>query len=134
RVLVVSSGNTYLQAALLLDEFLDVSLADPSQPIPNETFDVTVLDGVAPRLSAQHGALLYLDPPAEGAPIGHRQRRTQLRDFGFDTWEKKSPLLAFIAPENIQVAVGNALAPGPDDKVVGASEQGPFFVTGSRDG
>lgn len=134
RVLVVSAGNTYLQAALLLDEFLEVSMAEPGQPIPNETFDVTILDGVAPSLDPKHGALLYLNPPAEGAPVGYRQRRPELRDFGFDVWDKKSPFLAFIAPENIQVTTGHALAPQEGDKVVGASEQGPFFVVGTRAG
>ncbi len=132
-VLVVSAGNTYLQAALLLDEYLDVTLVEPGQPLPSGRFDVTILDGVAPELRADHGALLYLDPPADGAPIGHA-REKPISDFGFDTWDKKSPLLSFIAPENIQVTTGHALSPGDGDKVVGASEKGPILVSGKRGG
>lgn len=133
KVLLVSKGNTYLQAALLLDEYLEVTPADPEAPLPDEQFDVTILDGVAPNLAAKHGAALYLNPPAEGAPVGYAKDKA-IEGFGFDTWDKKSPLLAFIAPENIQVATGHALKPEEGDSVVGASELGPILVSGSRDG
>ncbi len=133
KVLLVTAGNTYLEAALLLDEYLEVTPVSPDAPLPNERFDVTILDGVAPPLTPSHGSLLYLDPPAEGAPVGYR-KNPNIQDFGFDTWDKKSPLLAFIAPENIQVTQGHALLPGDEDKVVGASELGPILVQGSRNG
>src|SRR5690606_28030239 len=116
KVLVVTKGNTYLEAALLLDEYLEVTLAAPDTPLPKERFDVTVLDGVAPAIEAMHGSLLYLDSPAQGAPVGHRARKSDIESFGFDSWDKKSPLLSFIAPENIQITRGHALAPGEGDK------------------
>jgi von Willebrand factor type A domain/Aerotolerance regulator N-terminal len=132
RVLVVSPGNTYLEAALLLDEYLDVTMVAPDAPVPSATFDVTILDGVAPALSPTHGARLYLNPPDEGAPV--KRRPKPIENFGFDTWDRKSPLLAFIAPEDIQVATGHALLTEPGDQIVGASELGPILVAGKRDG
>ena len=80
-----------------------------------------------PRL----GGLLYLDVPATGGPVAHRRA---IKDFGFDRWDDKSAMLRWIAPENIQVINGHALAPEPRDHVVGASELGPILVSGRRNG
>src|SRR5690606_29682798 len=71
RVLVVPRGNTDLEAARLLDEYLELTTAAPGEALPPGPFDVTILDGVAPELSPRHGALLYLNPPAQGAPVQH---------------------------------------------------------------
>jgi hypothetical protein len=130
KVLVVTPGNTYLEAALLLDEYLEVTTVAPSDPLPSGPFDVTIQDGVNVETPPDFGSLIYLNPPAEGGPLAHQR---SLDDFGFDTWDKKSPLLAFIAPENIQVLKGVSFKPQSGDKVVGASSQGPFLVTGTRD-
>src|SRR5690606_30533604 len=119
RVLVVTTGNTYLEAALLLDEYLDVTYVEPSAYPPAGRFDVTVFDGVAPPPAAHSGALLYLNPPAEGAPV---KRGKPLELFGFDRWDRKHPLVRFLALGDVQVARGHSLLPEADDKVVGASE------------
>ncbi|HEX2730959.1 MAG TPA: VWA domain-containing protein [Polyangiaceae bacterium] len=131
RVLVVSPGNTYLEAALLLDEYLEVTEVAPSEALPSGPFDVTILDGVAPTLQVNHGARIYLNPP-EGGPI--KLQPKPITDFGFDTWDRQSPFLSFIAPEDIQAATGHAFVPESGDHVVGASELGPILLTGNRDG
>lgn len=132
KVLLVSRGNTYLEAALLLDEYLDVTVVAPDAALPSTSFDVTILDGVAPTLNTNNGARLYLNPPAEGAPVTHGA--IPIENFGFDTWDRRSPLLSFIAPEDIQVATGYALEPEAGDQVVGASDLGPILVAGKREG
>jgi hypothetical protein len=131
KVLLVSKGNTYLEAALLLDEYLDVTVVAPDAALPNASFDVTILDGVAPTLGPNNGARLYLNPPAQGAPVS---RRATIENFGFDTWDRRSPFLSFIAPEDIQVATGYALQPEAGDQIVGASDLGPILVAGKREG
>jgi VWA domain-containing protein/aerotolerance regulator-like protein len=131
RVLVVTPGNTYLEAALLLDEFLDVSAVAPGQPLPDGRFDVTILDGVTVAPEPRLGGLFYLNLPASGGPVGHRR---PIQDFGFDRWDEKSGILRWIAPENIQVTQGAALAPEPRDQIVGSSELGPILVAGRRNG
>lgn len=131
RVLTVTPGNTYLEAALLLDEYLDVTTVAPDAYPPQANFDVTIFDGVAPPPAKGAGALIYLNPPADGAPIAHAGA---IEDFGFDTWDKKSPVLRFAAMGDIQVSRGHALKPSPDDKIIGESDQGPILVSGSRGG
>lgn len=130
RVLVVTPGNTYLEAALLLDEYLDVTTVAANE-LPAGRFDVTIFDGVALPPDPRFGGLLYLNVPAEGGPVGHRR---EIQDFGFDRWDEESPILRWIAPENIQVTRGHALAPSASDRVVGASELGPILVAGRRNG
>jgi Ca-activated chloride channel family protein len=131
RVLLVSRGNTYLDAALLLDEYLDVTTVLPDKPLPSEHFDVAILDGVAVPLPDTVAAALYLNPPEADSPVklGHA-----IKDFGFDTWDKKSPILRFLALGDVQVAGGHAFVPGPAEHVLGASDQGPILVSGSQAG
>ena len=66
-----------------------------------------------------------------GGPLAYGRA---IEQFGFDSWDRKSPILGWIAPENIQVMKGHALKPEPGDKVIGASEQGAILVGGSRGG
>jgi Ca-activated chloride channel homolog len=131
RVLVVTPGNTYLEAALLLDEYLEVTLAAPGGALPEGRFDVTIFDGGSAPPEPRLGGLLYLNVPATGGPVSHRG---EIADFGFDRWDEKSSILRWVAPENIQVTTGHALAPEPRDQVVGASELGPILVAGRRNG
>jgi len=131
RVLVISKGNTYLEAALLLDEYLDVTTAVPGKVLPGEHFDVAILDGVADALPDTVAAALYLNPPEGGVPL---KLGARLTDFGFDTWDKKSPILRFLALADVQVADGRALTPSAGDRVLGASDQGPILVSGARSG
>lgn len=131
RVLVVTEGNTYLEAALLLDEYLDVEVLAPEKYPPDQEFDVTIYDAVAPPHHAKTGPALYLAPPREGSPV---ELGRSIEMFGFDTWDKKSPLLRWMAMGDIQVAKGYAFKPSKDQKVVGASDLGPILVSGSRAG
>jgi len=131
RVLVVSAGNTYLEAALLLDEYLDVTRVAPAEALPPGRFDVTILDGVTLPPDPRLGSLLYLDLPAQGGPLALGRA---IQDFGFDRWDEKSPILRWTAPENVQVESGHTLVPAAGDRVLGASELGPILVSGRRDG
>ncbi len=139
RVLVVSAGNAYLEAAVLLDEYLNVTEIQPSAYPPDGTFDVTIFDNVAPPRVARTGAALYLGPPAEGPDAADAPVKSgpALEMFGFDEWDEKSPLLRFMAMPDIQVLTGHELVPEKGDKVLGVSieENGrkhPILVSGTR--
>lgn len=131
RVLVVSRGNTYVEAALLLDEYLDVTYVEPRDYPPRESFDVTIFDGAAPPLARHTGSALYVNPPAEGSPVPLDK---PIQNFGFDTWDRRHPILRFTALGDVQVAKGFRARPDQADKVLGASEQGAILVAGTRGG
>ncbi len=135
RVQAVTVGNTYLDAALLLDEYLDVKTVAPSAyPAPGK-FDVTIFDGVAPkRVDAGHA--LYLAPRGEHSPV---KLGKELREFGFDQWDKKSPLLRWMLLDTIGVDEGSELLAEPGDRAVASytddsGKKRAILVDGKRDG
>ena len=73
KVLVVSPGNTYLEAALLLDEYLDVQVVSPKDYVEKiapsgAKQDVVIFDGATPA-QAPRGNAIYLDPRGPGSPV-----------------------------------------------------------------
>ena len=131
RILLMTPGNTYLEAALLLDEYLDVTQVTPGAALPDGKFDVAIYDGVAPPIDDRIGSALYLNPPPATSPV---PIAGDLEDFGFDTWDRKSAVLRFMSMGDIQVAKGHAFKPRASDKVLGASDHGPILVSGAQNG
>jgi hypothetical protein len=135
KVLVVSEGNAYLQAALLLDEYLDVTEVAPAEyarAVQGQHFDAAIFDRVTPAEPPPMSAL-YIDPRGPGAPV---RVEGELKAPGFDKIDRKHPAVRFLALDDVNVAVAHKLVPLPSDKVVGASDGGasPILVAGSRGG
>jgi hypothetical protein len=135
RVLVVTAGNTYLEAALLLDELLDVTDVHPRdypEAVKKGTWDAVIFDGVTPAEMPKANAL-YLDPRGPGSPV---KVTDELKQPGFDKIDRKHPAVRFLALDDVNVAAGHKLVPEPGDKVLGASDGGasPLLVAGTRGG
>lgn len=135
KVLAVTIGNTYLDAALLLDEYLDVTTIAPdkleSTLASGTKYDVAIYDGVSPALKPGLPAL-YLDT-REGGPVKVDSKKP-LVEPSFDTLERKHPILRWTALDNVGIGAGVKLIPNEGDKIVGASSEGPLLVAGSRQG
>jgi len=135
KVLVVTEGNTYLEAALLLDEYLDVTDVAPvgyAAALGKGTWDAVIFDRVTPA-EMPKAAALYLDPRGPGAPV---KVTDELKQPGFDKIDRKHPAVRFLALDDVNVAVGHKLVPETGDKVLGASDGGasPLLVAGTRAG
>ncbi|HRG96490.1 MAG TPA: VWA domain-containing protein [Polyangiaceae bacterium] len=133
KILVVSAGNTYLEAALLLDEYLDVTLMSPRDYLAKggeSKGEVIIFDGVTPATPPRAHAI-YLDPRGPGAPV---KVDAELKGPGFDRIERKHPIVRWTALDDVNIARGHKLVPEANDKVVGASDAGPILVTGARGG
>jgi len=135
KVLVVTLGNTYLEAALLLDEYLDVQLASPREYAEKiapsgQRYDVVLFDGATPADPPRAHAI-FLDPRGPGSPV---KVENELKSPGFDKIERKHPIVRWTALDDVNIAKGHKLVPQPGDKVVGASVDGPLLVTGQRGG
>lgn len=133
KVVVVTNGNTYLEAALLLDEYLDVQLVSPKDYVEKvlpsgAKQDVVIFDGATPNDPPRSHAI-YLDPRGAGAPV---KVDAELRSPGFDKIERKHPIVRWTALDDVNIARGHKLVPQPGDKVVGASVDGPILVAGQR--
>lgn len=135
KVLVVTPGNTYLEAALLLDEYLDVTDIPPAAypaSIAKGGWDAVIFDGVTPAEMPRANAL-YLDPRGPGSPVKVAE---ELKSPGFDKIDRKHPAVRFLALDDVNVAAGHKLVPQSGDKVLGASDGGasPLLVAGTRAG
>jgi hypothetical protein len=135
RVLVVTEGNTYLEAALLLDEYLDVSDVAPKaypEAIAKGDWDAVIFDRVTPAERPRTHAL-YLDPRGPGSPVRVAE---ELKQPGFDRLDRKHPAVRFLALDDVNVASGHKLVPEASDKVLGAAEGGaaPLLIAGLRNG
>lgn len=137
KVLVVGKPDNFLDAALLLDESLEVKRVSADEYPPAGDYDVTIFNGVFPQRASRTGAALYLGIPAEldvpseegGYPL---ELGKELSLFGFDSWQKDSTVFRLIDPYNVQVLKGRTLVPQKSDVVLGASNAGPILVRGKR--
>jgi hypothetical protein len=138
KVLVVTSGNMYLDAALLLDEYLDVTEVTPAEYVGKyatggdgaKSFDTVIFDGATPATLPRTNAI-FLDPRGPGSPV---KVANELKQPGFDKIDRKHPVVRFTALDDVNIAVGHKLVPEKEDKVVGASDAGPILVAGTREG
>jgi len=137
RIQVVTDGNMYLEAALLLDEYLDVTTI-PTAKYPGEgQYDVTIFDNVAPVVAAGSGHVLYLNPSGTNTPftvdkeIADDDANYQL---GFDEVDTKNPIVKYTALSDVQIARAHVLKGSKEDKIVGASFKGPILISGRRSG
>jgi hypothetical protein len=137
RVQVVTAGNLYLEAALLLDEYLDVTTVSPNGYPSKGPFDVTIFDGVTPNVAPGSGGLLYLDPKGENVPftVGKLIEDTDADiRLGFDEIDAKSPLVRYASLSDVNIARAHALTGDKDDRVIGKSHRGALLLQGRRNG
>ena len=138
RVLVVSEGNLYLQAALLLDEYLDVVEATPATYPDHDAlagFDVLIFDGWLPDAPPPRAAL-YLNPvPREGAfPLFATGDEPHEVPW-FAHLDRHHPLLRFTALGDVNISSSLDVELERGDRAIGRGEQGePLLVTGTREG
>ncbi|MCC6528459.1 MAG: VWA domain-containing protein [Polyangiaceae bacterium] len=136
RIQVVSPGNMYLDAALLLDEYLDVTTVAPKQYPAAGEFDVTIFDGVNPPVAPKSGHLFYLNPGADNVPFKVDKELTSDAKYtvGFDEVDEKSPLLRYLSLGDVHIARAHPLLGEKDDKAVGKSFRGALLLQGRRQG
>ncbi len=130
KVLNVTDGNRYLEAALLLDEYLDVKEVTPLKYVSVDTskFDVVIFDSVTPAEPPKTHAL-YLDPRGDGAPV---KIGKSIDDPSFDKIDRKHPIARFTSLEDVGIAKAHILLPQVGDKVVGQSQGKALLVAGER--
>jgi hypothetical protein len=133
RVLAVTPGNLYLSAALLLDEYLDVTEITPDAYPPEGRYDVVIFDGVVPDSPPDTHAIYLYPVPREGAFSPLEVRGVIERPF-FDRVDRRHPLVRFTALSDVNIAAALEVRLGEGDRAVGGDERGPLLVAGTREG
>jgi von Willebrand factor type A domain/Aerotolerance regulator N-terminal len=137
RVQVVTDGNMYLEAALLLDEYLEVTTIQPAGYPADGEFDVTIFDNVVPKVTPGSGHTFYLNPKSdEHAPfeLGDELKSNRRYTLGFDELDTKHPLMRSLSLGEVNIAQGRALKGEKGDKAVGKSFDGTLLLAGRRAG
>jgi Ca-activated chloride channel family protein len=136
RIQVVTAGNMYLEAALLLDEYLDVTMVAPAKYPAKGTFDVTIFDNVTPNVAPGSGSLLYLNPTGTNVPfeVGKLVESDESYALGFDELDEKHPILRYTALSDVNIARGHPLKGEKEDKIIAKSFKGPLLLQGRRAG
>lgn len=132
RVLCVTEGNAYLEAALLLASYLDVTYLAPEDYPPREgQFDITIFDSVTPKAEGESKSVFYIDPSGPHAPVDIGDK--DILNVGFDKVDASSPLLRWTSIEDAFIAKARRLGPRTGDQVIGRSlDAGPLLVSGKR--
>lgn len=128
RVLIVTEGNLFLQQIFSAFPTLTAFRADPGA-LPQETFDLVVLDGWLPEKLPETN-LLIINPPASTSLFAVGETFTSTRFVR----QADDPILAFVDFEKVAIREATPLrTPGWAKSLVEA-EGGPLFLAGTVDG
>lgn len=138
KVLAVSEGNLYLYAALLLDEYLEVSEMSPdeylnwlpeaeqSQDAPE--YETVVFDGVAPP-PPPRGNLIYLGVEGDEPPLQPGDEVTGGIWFDATKSKRQHPILRYVSFGDFEVYRAVRTEPEATDNVLARSEDGvPLLI------
>jgi hypothetical protein len=133
RVLCVTPGNRYLEAALLLDEYFDIEVVAPSPSLPLRDYDAVVFDRFAPPVAPPVPALyLGVDAPWLFTSDGTLERPR------FDELRDKHPVLRHASLRDVNIGSALRVQPRDGDVVLArstaASSNGALIVAGQRAG
>jgi hypothetical protein len=137
RVQVVTTGNMYLEAALFLDEYLEVTAVEPGAYPAAGQFDVTIFDNVAPAVAAGSGHVVYLNPTDDTSTpfkLGDKLETTKDYALGFDEVDEKHPIMRHLSLGDVNIGRGRALEGEKGDTALGKSFKGTLLLEGRRKG
>jgi Ca-activated chloride channel family protein len=129
RVLVVTSGNLFLERAVAALAAVQAFRADPAAPLPAEPYDLTILDGVAPD-PLPTGPLLLINPPAGQSlvPVSGVFSTTTV------TQVAGHPLLAHVDFGEVQIRQAVRVEPPAWAQTLIEAEGGPLLLAGETGG
>jgi hypothetical protein len=131
RVLVVSPGNRYLEAALLLEDYLDVSERAPGDYRSADGYDVVIFDRFLPASDPAVPAL-YLTAADSSGWFPLAIAGSAARPF-FERVDEQHPSLRQLSLRDVNVAraLKTSLLPG-DRALASGADKLPLIVEGRR--
>lgn len=131
-VLLVSSGNIFLQNALNLDPRTSVTKTDSLPAKFKESkYDLVVFDGIAPPADLPQGGYLLINTSCAQGParMGDMLSRPSIVDYA-----RNHPVSKYVDFANLQVAEGRRLSPANWATTLVESGGGVLAVAGSKGG
>jgi hypothetical protein len=133
RVHVVSPGNLFLDAALLLDPTVTVTESSPDAPLPDVPPDLYVFDRALPAAPVRAPALYIAPPdsPKESLPVGLGPRLVAPH---VEQIKKEDPLVAGLRFSDVNIKEARALVLSGADVSLGKFGTQAILARGAREG
>jgi hypothetical protein len=125
KVLAVSRGNTYLQAALLLSPTWEAEWIGPDARPSRDAYDVVILDGDVPLPDVETRGILAIHPTGEDA-IFESSGTVEMPSF--DTFDREHPITRWTNLYNVNIGSALELVTLKGDRIIGRSKEGPLMV------
>jgi hypothetical protein len=133
RVLLVGTGNRYLEAALLLDESLRVDRQDPQHYRDATGYDIAIFDRFVPAGPIGVPGLFIAPKPSSARPDYPLRMRGLVERPFVERSERDHPLLRGVELRDVNIARALVLEPQSGDRVIAAGRASPLILTGTRD-
>ncbi|HLQ76321.1 MAG TPA: VWA domain-containing protein [Terriglobia bacterium] len=117
---LVTKGNPYLQTALKLDSFVDLSVIDPKDYREDPAVDSYIFDDFAPAEQPSKPALIV---GAQNVPWLKRPTGT-VEKPAFTTWLEDHPVMQYLSLHDVSIAKASAID-GANLTVLASSGQNP---------
>jgi hypothetical protein len=127
KVQLVTRGNAYLQTALKLDSFVDVSIVDPKDYREDPATDAYVFDDFAPAVQPSKPALIV--------GIGNGVQNVSwlpspngiVEKPSFTTWDEDHPVMKYLSLHDVSIGRASTITP-TSATVLAASGETPLIV------
>lgn len=123
KTLLVTKGDSYLQAALKLDASVDISVADPKAYREDPAIDAYIFDGFAPAAQPAKPALIFGAPdvPWLPRPVGSIEKTS------ITTWTENNPVMQYLSLHDVSIAKASVLD-ASNVTVLASGGQTPLLV------
>jgi len=130
NLLLVTTGNRFLERALNLDPSVTVAKMLPTAYTGQSGYDVVVFDGVSPKVVGPGNTLfIHAASPDAPAEVTGRLVRPNILD-----WDRRHPVMRFVSLANIQVEETLTARARPWGRTLAEGESGPLVVAGEKGG
>jgi hypothetical protein len=125
RVLAVSRGNTYLQAALLLSPSWEAEWIGPDATPALDAYDVVILDEDVPQPDVETRGILAIHPTGDEAIFASSG---VVEMPSFDTFDRDHPITRWTNLFNVNIGQALELVTEKGDRIIGRSKEGPLML------
>jgi hypothetical protein len=127
KVQLVTKGNAYLQTALKLDSFVDVSVVEPKDYREDTSTDAYVFDDFAPAAQPSKPALIVgIGSGAQSVPWLPIPNGV-VEKPSFTTWIEDHPVMKYLSLHDVSIAKASTIA-ASNVTVLAASGETPLIV------
>jgi hypothetical protein len=127
RTLLVTKGNSALETLLKLDNYVDLTVTDPSNYRESPNIDAYIFDRFAPSAAPARPALIIGAPNAAWL----RQPTGEIQKPEITTWSENHPVMQFVSVHDLSIEKASQIDAG-NLTVIAASKQTPLIVASEK--